>query len=1594
MATLLNKDFITRAGLRVEGTTIVSSSTNNAGAVQINSGIAVAGNMIVGSTATFYGPTTIYSSLNVAGIVSATNFYGLISTATNIAGGSTGSIAIQSAGGVTAFIPLGTNGQVLLAGVNTASWNNLSSISVGLATTATNLLGGSAGVVPYQSASGVTQFTTVGSAGNPLVSNGTAAPTFQNYLTLFAITATYTLNAANAIFTNASANNLNVTTNVTATTFYGNLVGTASSATTATNLLNGLPGSIPIQSGTGTTAFIPLGLNGQVLLAGNNTATWNNLTSLSVGLATTATNLAGGIAGVIPYQNGTGSTVFTSIGLSGQPLVSGGNGAPTFVSTITLSVLTATSTVNISGTAAATSTSTGALTVLGGVGIAGALWAQQIIIPNNGLFTVNRAGGQYFTIEDDDITFNAILRSYSSPNNAKSIYYDSRTDTIPTTATAGSLGHIFEIQGQGALLINWSTVTNALAGTQINGNIQSTASNNGTLVVQGGAGISQNLYVGGTIYGSLAGTANTATTITGGVAGAILFQSATNVTSFSSTGTIGQVLLSGGTGAPTFSSSLTLAVLTATTLNVTGNATVQGSTVLNAVTATVTTVTQFTVINNATVQGNTVLNAVTATLITGTQLTISGTATAGNLIASSNNNSIGQGTGALQVTGGAYIGGSTYIGSTTYITGDLYVDGTQFTVNKSFIATGDLTITLGTGTTSSLLATNAGLQIGTTSSPWITWLFDGSSNWVSSNGIKVNSTVSTNSTNSGALQVAGGVGIGGSLFVSNYVTATYHIGYLGGPTSAIGSGGSNLYGGATGQLHYQSAANTTAFLSTGSQGQILEMFNGIPTWVTVSGLSAGYATTASNLAGGAAYQIPIQQSSGTTFFSTGLQFNPTGYNNTSGLFSTTNISIYSGYNSTSTVTGSLTVVGGVGIGQDVYVGGSIYVGGEKIGGNTGTFVNVSITGTGVALTVTNNVWVGGTVVINSTLSSTSTTASNALYVVGGIGANTIDVASNAVVGGNLYVTGNITGTNVVVTVITGTNGYFYGDNTGNGALYAGIPSGYTYFGQTIIQASGNYNGYMELNLQNVNSGTQSSGDIIVSADNVTASAGYIDMGITGSKWDGTQPLSLGTALGPNDGYVMMGQNTGQANQPGDLVFGTTTTGTQIRFVVAATATQVTTSDVVVIVNKALTPTLSTTTATVVVYGGLGIGGNIYFSGNLYQNGSLFTSGTTSTTSTFIINNPTPTNGTTSGALVVLGGVGIGGGLYVGGTITGTNLSLNGNVISILTVTNVTSATSTNSGAVQVYGGVGIGGALWVGTTSYVANAQVVTTATIGQFYAASTSSLVAGTYTVSLSTSGVLTIPNTLAGASNTGSVVISSVYNVTTSNWTFGYNGTTGTITFPDNTNQLSAWAPYNQVNITNTNSSTSTTTGALTVAGGVGISGNLYQSGIHVIQSTASSTSTTTGALQVAGGIGVGGNANIYGTLTVGPTVTGTSVTSFLGNNFAEASYTSNLITSSATGQPQLLDTFSTTTYRTAEYMIQITDTGTNPASIHVEKLLIFQDGGFNIYDTEYAIMTNNGELGTFTSQFTGTNVGVYFTPAAPVAMTIKMVRFALTL
>jgi hypothetical protein len=126
-------------------------------------------------------------------------------------------------------------------------------------------------------------------------------------------------------------------------------------------------------------------------------------------------------------------------------------------------------------------------------------------------------------------------------------------------------------------------------------------------------------------------------------------------------------------------------------------------------------------------------------------------------------------------------------------------------------------------------------------------------------GSQVSSGTIDSARLSGTYSGITGLGTLGDLTVTNTITGSIS-GNAGTATTATKA--TNLAGGALGSLPYQSAADTTAFLAAGTNGQILMLASGVPSWTnaatgtvtsvsgtgTVSGISlSGTVTTTGNL---------------------------------------------------------------------------------------------------------------------------------------------------------------------------------------------------------------------------------------------------------------------------------------------------------------------------------------------------------------------------------------------------------------------------------------------------------------------------------------------------------------------------------------------------------------------------------------------------------------------------------------------------------------------------------------------------------------------------------------------------------------------------
>jgi hypothetical protein len=769
------------------------------------------------------------------------------------------------------------------------------------------------------------------------------------------------------------------------------------------------------------------------------------------------------------------------------------------------------------------------------------------------------------------------------------------------------------------------------------------------------------------------------------------------------------------------------------------------------------------------------------------QLITTGT---GTVIITSTINAVNSGTGALTVAGGVGIGEDLYVGGTIF--GNISTSSlTKLTLSANQI------ITNSTSTTGTLY-----LMLGNTLSDY--------------SYIATTSSISYNTVNQT-------VSIGARLTVTNQLNALsiYDSGtrVISRVTAGVGIGGGGVGPTVTltntGVLSIIAGTGTHASSTTGN----VTIWTDIPTLQSVT--NAGNSTT-----------------------------NQVFFLNTS--------------TATSLTTASVIFSGGVAIKQNLIVGQQL---------------------------TANSVYITST----ATYYGINTVTQNALYVAGGIGVGAdLTVDNNAIIYGNLTVLGTQT---FITSNVIDVGRKVIALSTSAGPAILSIGSGMTVGPVGSPFVSFLFNGVNAWSVM---------GNIVPS---VTRS---YNLGSPGYQWNNvytynsnvygqSNVYSLTSSTYPNNGALVVSGGIGVA---GPSTYG----GTQSIF----DATSAT----------------STATGALTVAGGVGIGGDVY-AGNIYSNGSVvltevslgqygvskllagtdtavstasgvvtvwntsnlqtITNRGNSTTNAISITNTTNATNSTTGALIVSGGVGIQKDLFVGGnaiiygsvTFTGTatnvlttNTVFTDNILELhkpstgvewtvndgkdigirfhyyntigtnsflgrandtgylewysqgienpgstftgtygvfktgeVRLVGTNTAISTTTGALTVQGGAGIGAELYVGGDIYSKGSTVVTAATLGQY---GVSHIIAGTDTAISTSTGDVRIWNT------------SNLQSVT------GRGNTTD-----------------QSIVITNNTASTGTNSGALIVAGGVGVGGDVYARAIFANNAYISNISFTSLAL-----------------------------------------------------------------------------------------------------------------------------------------------------
>jgi len=179
--------------IATKGTGVIGGSNNQ---VQYNSSGALAGS----ANFTFDGTTATINTLNLTTVLDET--YG----GTGLTSYTTGDVIYASGSNTLAKLAIGANTYILTSTGSVPQWSAPSAVSV---STATNLAGGTAGAVPYQSGAGATTFLSIGTSNQVLTSTG-SAPQWVSGLSLTTLST-----SGNTTLGDAAADNLTINATVT-----------------------------------------------------------------------------------------------------------------------------------------------------------------------------------------------------------------------------------------------------------------------------------------------------------------------------------------------------------------------------------------------------------------------------------------------------------------------------------------------------------------------------------------------------------------------------------------------------------------------------------------------------------------------------------------------------------------------------------------------------------------------------------------------------------------------------------------------------------------------------------------------------------------------------------------------------------------------------------------------------------------------------------------------------------------------------------------------------------------------------------------------------------------------------------------------------------------------------------------------------------------------------------------------------------------------------------------------------------------------------------------------------------------------------------
>ncbi len=807
-----------------------------------------------------------------------------------------------------------------------------------------------------------------------------------------------------------------------------------------------------------------------------------------------------------------------------------------------------------------------------------------------------------------------------------------------------------------------------------------------------------------------------------------------------------------------------------------------------------------------------------------------------------------------------------------------------------------------------LFTPNTGTASGAAVSSNGTLVYNPFTDILSVSGSAVTSGTISTSTTSGAFQVRGGIGITGNAFIGGTIN-------VGSPIT-IPNGGTNVssFGQSAGFVYYD-GANVRLLAASGAT---INYSNGYYQFDNRVYATSFFANNAQMPNGsGIAGRVTIWSGNNTigsdaefTYDSTNNILNVSGNINAIG-FTASGVAITSGTASTSTTTGALVVAGGVGISGRLSFNQASF-------GTTGittvpTMAMIGQTGDPIYLSVLedNSISFEGSQGQLFSISPNLTTGY--IWAVNDIsGVPLLRANSN----GNVFISefgGNLG--------IGQTNPTYKVDLKGNFALASSNDNLYNF-----IFSNSSASGSNSLQIRSANSILlYNSGNTFYTGikSNAAANVTYTLPTNDGSpdqflKTNGSGTLSWGTPSGGSGGG---GTGVGAGGQYEVAVYPATGTS-----VVGYSSLK---NDVVANVVSISHSTASTNFANgaLTVSGGVGIGGSLYvggigasISGVRILTGTI-TAGTwngtavgtqyggtgqnfSSSTGLLRLSSGTASVITSSSDLanVISDETGSGSLVFATGptlvtpnigAATGTSLYLSA----------VSPSTSTTTGALIVPGGVGVGLSVSIGGRLQLFNssnyAAFLFSGTSNTTYTLPSASPATGTSVLQSDSGGIMSwVPMVASGGAGSGTVAIPGAQFQIAAYYSGTGASVSGSTTFTNNTST-------SQVTINHNTATTSTTSGALVVSGGLGLAGNAFIGGTAYIPSSTASnisnllvsnntatTSTTSGALVVNGGLGLGGNAFIGGTAYI-PSATASNISNLLvSNNTATTSTTSGAL------------------------------------------------------------------------------------------------------